>query len=116
MAICGALAGIAGATQTIGLPPYQASPGFAGIIGFDAITLALLGRSHPMGVLWAGLLFGALKAGGRSMQGVAQVPLDLVVVMQALIVVFIAAPALVRTIFRVKAPTDGPAQLTKGWG
>ena len=116
MAICGALAGIAGATQTIGLPPYQSSPGFAGIIGFDAITLALLGRSHPMGILWAGLLFGALKAGGRAMQGVAQVPLDLVVVMQALIVVFIAAPALVRTIFRVKAPADGPAQVTKGWG
>ena len=116
MAICGALAGIAGATQTIGLPPYQASPGFAGIIGFDAITLALLGRSHPMGVLWAGLLFGALKAGGRAMQGVAQVPLDLVVVMQALIVVFIAAPALVRVIFRVKAPDVEMAHVSKGWG
>ncbi len=116
MAISGGLAGIAGATQTIGLPPYQASPGFAGSIGFDAITLALLARSHPIGVLWAGLLFGALKAGGRAMQGVAQVPIDLVVVMQALIVVFIAAPELVRAIFRVKAAGAETTQVTKGWG
>ncbi len=116
MAICGALAGVAGATMTIGLPPYQASPDFAGFIGFDAITLALLGRSHPVGVLWAGVLFGALKAGGRAMQGVAQVPLDLVVVMQALIVVFIAAPELVRAIFRVKPSELEPTQLTRGWG
>ena len=116
MAVCGALAGVAGATMTIGLPPYQASPGFVGIIGFDAITLALLGRSHPYGVFWAGILFGSLKAGGRAMQGVAQVPLDLVVVMQALIVVFIAAPRLVRAIFRVKQADLESAQLTRGWG
>jgi simple sugar transport system permease protein len=116
MAVCGALAGVAGATMTIGLPPYQSSPSFVGIIGFDAITLALLGRSHPYGVFWAGILFGALKAGGRAMQGVAQVPLDLVVVMQALIVVFIAAPRLVRVIFRVKQADPESAQLTRGWG
>jgi simple sugar transport system permease protein len=116
MAVSGGLAGIAGAAQTIGLPPYQASSGFAGIIGFDAISLALLGRSQPIGVLWAGLLFGALQAGGRAMQGVAQVPLDLVVVMQALIIVFIAAPELVRAIYRVKPPEMEPAQLTRGWG
>lgn len=116
MAISGALAGLAGAAQTIGLPPYQASPGFAGIIGFDAISLALLARSHPIGVLWASLLFGALQAGGRAMQGVAQVPLDLVVVMQALIIVFIAAPELVRAVFRVKPAEIEPAQLTRGWG
>ena len=102
--------------MTIGLPPYQSSPSFVGIIGFDAITLALLGRSHPYGVFWAGILFGALKAGGRAMQGVAQVPLDLVVVMQALIVVFIAAPRLVRAIFRVKQADLESAQLTRGWG
>jgi simple sugar transport system permease protein len=116
MAVCGSLAGVAGATMTIGLPPYQSSPSFVGIIGFDAITLALLGRSHPYGVFWAGILFGALKAGGRAMQGVAQVPLDLVVVMQALIVVFIAAPRLVRAIFRVKQADLESAQLTRGWG
>ena len=87
-----------------------------GTIGFDAIALALLGRSHPVGVLWASLLFGALKAGGRAMQAAAQIPLDLVVVVQALIIVFIAAPELVRAIFKVRPPEGGPTQLTKGWG
>jgi simple sugar transport system permease protein len=116
MGISGGLAGIAGANQVMGLPPYQVTQGFAGSIGFDAIALALLGRSHPIGVLWAGLLFGALKAGGRLMQAAAQIPLELVVVVQALIIVFIAAPELVRAIFRVRPPEEEPTQLTRGWG
>ncbi len=116
MAISGGLAGVTGANQIMGLSPYQVTPSFAGNLGFDAIALALLGRSHPVGVLWSALLFGALKAGGRSMQAAAQIPLDLVVVIQALIIVFIAAPELVRAIFRVKPPEKEPAQLTKGWG
>lgn len=116
MFISGGLAGMAGATQTLGQPPYTVTENFAGNIGFDAIALALLGRSHPFGVLWSGLLFGALIAGGRLMQAAAGVSVDLVVVMQALIVIFIAAPELVRTIFGVKPTEAGPTQLTKGWG
>lgn len=116
MAISGGLAGVAGANQVMGLSPYQVTTAFAGTIGFDAIALALLGRSHPVGVLWAALLFGALKAGGRSMQAAAQIPLELVSVIVALIIVFIAAPELVRAIFRVKPLDEGPTQLTKGWG
>jgi simple sugar transport system permease protein len=116
MAISGGLAGIAGANQVMGLSPYQVTTAFVGTIGFDAIALALLGRSHPFGVFWAGLLFGALKAGGRAMQAAAQIPLELVIVIQALIIVFIAAPELVRVIFRVKPLEEGPTQLTKGWG
>jgi len=116
MGVSGGLAGIAGANQVMGLPPYQVTQGFAGSIGFDAIALALLGRSHPLGVLWAGLLFGALKAGGRLMQAAAQIPLELVVVVQALIIVLIAAPELVRAIFRVPPPEKEPTQLTRGWG
>jgi simple sugar transport system permease protein len=116
MALAGGLAGLAGANQITGLEPFKASPEMAGLVGFDAITVALLGRSHPVGVLWAALLFGALKAGGREMQGAAQVPLDLVVVLQALIVVFVAAPALVRSIYRMKGAEQKPTQLTKGWG
>ena len=107
MAVAGALAGIAGANQIMGLPPYQGSSGFSGQIGFDAIALALLGRSHPVGVVWAGLLFGALAAGGRQLQGVERIPIDLVVVIQALIIVFIAAPALVRAIYRIKGEDEG---------
>lgn len=116
MFLSGGLAGMAGATQTLGLPPYTVTDNFAGNIGFDAIALALLGRSHPFGVLWSGLIFGALIAGGRTMQAAAGVTVDLVVVMQALIVIFIAAPELVRTIFGVKPTESGPVQLTKGWG
>lgn len=116
MAVSGGLAGIAGANQVMGLAPYQVTTAFAGTIGFDAIALALLGRSHPVGVLWASLLFGALKAGGRSMQAAAQIPLELVIVIQALIIVFIAAPELVRAIFKVRPPEEEPTQLTRGWG
>jgi ABC-type uncharacterized transport system permease subunit len=116
MAISGALAGIAGANQVLGISPYQVTSAFVGNIGFDAIALALLGQSHPLGVFWASLLFGALQAGGRAMQASAQIPIDLVVVVQALIIVFIAAPELVRTIFRVKPPEKEKTQITKGWG
>jgi simple sugar transport system permease protein len=115
MAVAGALAGIGGANQIMGLPPYQGSSGFSGQIGFDAIALALLGRSHPVGVVWAGLLFGALTAGGRQLQGAERIPIDLVVVIQALIIVFIAAPALVRAIYRIKGGAETGEQLTRGW-
>lgn len=116
MALAGGLAGIAGANQVMGLEPYKASPALAGAVGFDAITVALLGRSNPVGVLWAALLFGALAAGGREMQGAAQVPIDLVVVLQALIVIFVAAPGMIRAIYRVKGGEEKTTQLTTGWG
>ncbi len=117
MAVSGALAGIAGTNPILGLEPYRGTSGFAGTIGFDAIALALLGRSHPVGVLFAGLLFGALRAGGREMQGVAGVPIDLVLVLQALIIVMIAAPRLVRAIYRIKTPDqDASTTISTGWG
>jgi len=97
MALAGALAGLAGANQVLGVLG-RASPNFSGGIGFDAIAVALLGRSHPVGVLLAGLLFGALQAGGRQMQVDAGVSLDLIAVIQALIIIFIAAPMLVRVL------------------
>ena len=74
-------------------------PSFSAGIGFDAIAVALLGRSHPVGILIAGLLFGGLEAGGRQMQVDAGVSIDLIGIIQALIIVFIAAPLLVRAIF-----------------
>ncbi|MCP3973066.1 MAG: ABC transporter permease [bacterium] len=114
MALSGALAGLAGMAQINGLL-YRASPGFAAGIGFDAISLALLGRSHPAGVVAAGFLFGALRAGGIEMQVATDVPVDLISVIQALVVVFIAAPALIRAIFRVKTGEE-IGQLTTGWG
>lgn len=98
MATAGALAGLAGANQVLGVLG-RASPGFSAGIGFDAIAVALMGRSHPVGVLMAGLLFGGLEAGGRQMQVDAGVSIDLIGIIQALIIVFIAAPLLVRAIF-----------------
>lgn len=114
MGVAGALAGLAGATQITGVLG-RASPGFSAGIGFDAIAVALLGRSHPVGILLAGLLFGALEAGGRQMQVDAGVSLDLIGIVQALIIVFVAAPLLVKQIlpfgFRAKSKksvTDEP--------
>jgi simple sugar transport system permease protein len=113
MATAGALAGLGGADQVAGTLG-RATPGFVSTIGFDAIALALLGRSHPAGVVAAGLLFGGLAAGGQQMQVAADVGIDIVQVIQALIIMFIAAPALVKAIFRVRAETEA-AQLTSGW-
>ena len=98
MAIGGALAGLAGGIQVLGVLG-RASPGFSGGAGFNGIAVALLGRSHPVGVLLAGILFGALEAGGRQMQVSAGVRIDLIAIIQALIIVFVAAPLLMRAAF-----------------
>ena len=117
MAISGSFAGIAGSNQILGLEPYRGISNFAGAVGFDAIALALLGRSNPIGVLFAGLLFGALRAGGREMQGAAGIPIDLVLVLQALVIVLIAAPELVRAIYRIKTPEQElETTISTGWG
>lgn len=98
MAIAGALAGLAGAAQLAGTERTLDSD-IAGSIGFDAITVALLGRSTPWGTFFAALLFGAFKAGGQSMSVQSGLSINIVLVIQSLIVLFIAAPPLVRGIF-----------------
>jgi len=102
MTLAGALAGLAGVQAALGPSasgvPVPLSAGLVGSIGFDAITVALLGRSKPLGTVLAGLLFGALHAGGLAMQSVAQTPLTLTTVLQALIVLFVAAPARINRI------------------
>ena len=101
MLIAGALVGLAGANQVLGTVTSGVTTDLDAGIGFDAITVALLGRSRPIGILAAGLLFGAFKAGGFSMQASENIPVDIVLVVQSLIVLFIAAPPLVRAIFRL---------------
>ncbi|MEA1903451.1 MAG: ABC transporter permease [Actinomycetota bacterium] len=113
MVFAGGLAGLGGANETLGVLG-RAFPGFTAQIGFDAIALALLGRSHPGGILMASFLFGALRVGGRTMNTQTDVGIDLIVVIQALIIVFIAAPELVRAIYRVKGGKEAE-QLTRGW-
>lgn len=107
MAISGALAGLGGTAQVAGTEKVLTT-GIAGTLGFDAITVALLGRSTPWGTFFAALLFGAFRAGGVSMQVATGTSIDIVLVLQALIVLFIAAPPLVRAMFRLPDPTDKP--------
>ncbi len=115
MGMSGGLAGLAGAVKVLGTTP-QVSSSFAGDIGFDAIAIALLGRNTSSGTVLAALLFGALEAGKTKMQLDADVPLDLVLVIRALIVLFIAAPLLTRMIWRVKAPDTTMGLSFRGWG
>lgn len=117
MMMAGALTGLAGATQMLGIKKFL-SPGFSGF-GFDAIALALLGKSHPGGIVMASILFGALRAGALTMQASTSTPIDIIVVIQALVIAFVAAPTLVRAIFRIKlrrgeGETEGT--LAKTWG
>ncbi|MGB3954674.1 MAG: ABC transporter permease [Brooklawnia sp.] len=103
MVVAGVFAGLAGANQVLGTEG-RLTTGIAGSLGFDAITVALLGRSRPLGTFLAGLLFGALKAGGYVMQSQTGTPIDIVLVVQSIIVLLVAAPPLVRAIFRLPAP------------
>ncbi len=115
MAICGGLAGLAGATEIIGVNKAM-TPGFSPGYGFDGIAIALLGGSSPLGVVLAALLFGGLRAGATPMQAATGIPIDLVVVIQALVIMFVAAPALIREIYRIKATrTTGTEILAQGW-
>ncbi|WP_431807505.1 ABC transporter permease [Microbacterium paraoxydans] len=98
MLFAGGLAGLAGMNQLQGAVTTGVTETIDAGIGFDAITVALLGRSRAWGTFAAGILFGALKAGSFSMQA-QDIPVDIVLVVQSLVVLFIAAPPLLRTVF-----------------
>ena len=117
MSLAGGLSGLAGANQLASITP-SLFPGFASGLGFDGIAIALVGRGRPMGVVVASFLFAALRTGGRSMQVVTQTPIDIIVVIQALVIAFIAAPALVRALYRLRTrrPTGAADMFAKGWG
>ena len=106
MLLAGGLAGLAGASVVLGTD-FTLTPGIYGTYGFDAITVALLGRGNPYGVVLASLLYGALHAGGVQMQAATQTPVDIVAVIESLIVLFIAAPPLVRAIFHLRGQRSG---------
>ncbi|MQA81510.1 MAG: ABC transporter permease [Streptosporangiales bacterium] len=115
MLLAGALSGLAGCSQILGTNP-AITQDIDGGFGFDAITVALLGRGKAGGTVLAGLLFGALRAGGVQMQSTTGTSIDLVMVVQSVIVLFIAAPALIRAIFRLRDARGGVRQdLAKGW-
>ena len=99
MALSGMLAGLAGTIEVTGLN-YRHELGFSIGYGFDAIAIALLGRSHPLGVVLASILFAAMRNGATRMQFLTQMPVDLISMLQALILLFVAADAIVRYIYR----------------
>lgn len=114
MAISGALAGLAGAIEVTGLN-YRHEPGFSTGYGFDAIAIALLGKTSPFGVVLAAILFGAMRNGATRMQFLTQIPTDIISVIQALVLLFVAADAIIRFIYRIRAREERVV-LTRGWG
>jgi ABC-type uncharacterized transport system permease subunit len=99
MTICGAAAGLAGSTMVLGVLHRfitNFSPGY----GFVGIAVAVLGRNRPWAVLFSALLFGALDAGGISMQLFAKIPMDLMTIVQGLVILFVAAPSLIQMVYR----------------
>ena len=116
MSLSGALAGMAGGNEVLGVN-YNLAMAFSSGYGFDSIALALIGRSHPLGVVLAALLFGALRAGATNMQLNANIPIDIISIVQAMVLVFIAAPAIIRSIYRLKTPTEGEGgPVLSSWG
>jgi simple sugar transport system permease protein len=116
MFLSGGLAGLAGANEVLGVN-YTLALAFASGYGFDSIALALLGKSHPLGVVLASILFGFLRNGAIQMQVLAGIPVDIISILQAFILAFIAAPAIIRTVYRLKEPEiDIDAVTLRGWG
>jgi ABC-type uncharacterized transport system permease subunit len=115
MAMAGGLAGLAGSAQVLGVD-HWVGQGFSAGYGFDAIALALLGKSHPFGVVLAALLFGFLRSGATRMQSMAGIPIDIISIIQGMVIIFIAAPEIIRWLYRLKNIKAEETVLTRGWG
>ncbi len=115
MAVAGALAGLAGAIETLGVN-WKFAPEFGGQVGFDGITVALLGQTHPFGIVLAAFLFGALDSGAARMQFDSGVAQDIIQVVQALVLAFVAAPALIRLLFRMETEEMEVTTISQTWG
>jgi general nucleoside transport system permease protein len=114
MVVSGLLAGLGGAVETLGVVG-RFQPGFNAGLGFTAITIALLARTHPLGVIPAALLIGAMQAGASRMQFDSGVSPEIIDVVQALILFFVAADVLIRRVLRMRAASD-KVTLSSGWG
>ncbi|MGI8999836.1 MAG: ABC transporter permease, partial [Candidatus Limnocylindria bacterium] len=110
MSLCGLLAGLAGAGQILGISHFM-NASYGTSIGFDSISVALLGRAHPVGIMFAALLFGTLRAGSGLMQIQAGIPVEIIDVIQATILLFLAADILIRRALRIRAPSVEPDEL-----
>jgi simple sugar transport system permease protein len=119
MSASGLLAGLAGGIEILGVQQYLPAA-YATTVGFDAITVALLGRANPWGILAAGILLGALRAGAPLMQIVAGVPVQMIDILQGVILFFLAADLIVRWVFRIRdargADVDELKTVTSSYG
>jgi general nucleoside transport system permease protein len=118
MSLAGLLAGLAGAIEILGQVGHMPAA-YATSVGFDAIAVALLGRAHPAGILVAGILFGAMRAGAGLMQIQAGIPVQMVNVLQAVILFFLAAEVIVRSLFRIRAASAQVSEMqtvTRSYG
>lgn len=116
MILSGALCGLAGANEVLGVN-HNLAMAFSSGYGFDSIALALLGNNQPLGVVLASLLFGTLRNGATRMQVVSGIPIDIISILQAIILALIAAPAIIRTIYRLRSISTTEGGVTvHGWG
>ncbi|TRO60711.1 ABC transporter permease, partial [Candidatus Bathyarchaeota archaeon] len=99
MVMSGAFAGLGGACEIMGVH-QRFIDGFSPGYGWDGLAVALVGGLHPVGVLLASILFGALRSGGMIMARAIKVPQDLISLLQGLVIVFVAAPMLIRSMLR----------------
>ena len=113
MTFSGAIAGLAGAVEMLGVN-FRAIQSLTTGYGFDAIAIALLAKNHPLVVIITAMLFGFMRQGSRVMQINTGIPIDIISILQAFIIFFIAAPAIIRTIYRLKEPkqNDSTPQLS----
>jgi simple sugar transport system permease protein len=118
MGLSGALAGLSGIGIVLGRPSeYALKAAFASGFGFDSIAVALLAKSHPFGIFPAAFLWGALRNGAGLMQVRAQgISIDLVSIIQALVIMFIAADQIIRWLYRLRARREAAVVFTRGWG
>jgi len=110
MSLCGLLAGLSGAGQILGISHFM-NASYGTSIGFDSISVALLGRAHPVGIMLAALLFGAMRAGSGLMQIEAGIPVEIIDVIQATILLFLAADVVIRRALHIRAPGAEPEEL-----
>ncbi len=119
MTASGLLAGLAGSIEILGVQHYLPAA-YATTVGFDSITVALLGRANPWGILFGGLLLGALRAGAPLMQIIAGVPVQMIDILQGVILFFLAADLIVRWVFRIRdargADVDELKTVTSSYG
>ena len=112
MAVGGAVAGLGGAVETLGITG-RFEPAFNAGLGFDGITIALLGRANPLGIIPGAILIGGMRAGAASMQFDAGVAPEIVDLLMALILFFVSAPLLTRWLRKGKGAASS---VTGGWG